>query len=46
MMPQLTQQAGVLMGMALDDGSHAGPSFEYQPVNPGRMMPAPVPAVD
>ena len=34
LMESLKQQAGVLIEISLADGTHAGPSFEWQPVNP------------
>lgn len=46
MMPTLTSLAGELMAISLDDGSRAGPSFEYQPVNPGRALPVPARPAD
>ncbi len=34
LMESLKEQAGILMEIDLGDGTHAGPSFEWQPVNP------------
>jgi hypothetical protein len=34
LMEPLKEQAGMMTGIALADGIHAGPSFEWQPVNP------------
>lgn len=34
-MADLAAQATEMMAINLDDGTHAGPSFEYQPNNPG-----------
>jgi hypothetical protein len=34
LMESLKEQAGILMETELPDGTHAGPSFQWQPVNP------------